>query len=98
MRRIRLFSFFITLTVISSLFISATAGAQKNDMIVDIIKKIPDAIENVPDRIKNVAIYSIQPDPQGKVNIDNLQDQITTALLDKGLNLNMGIKYHLNIF
>jgi len=74
------------------LFLSSafTAGAplyaadNTSEMLEDALGEITATLEKIPERINKVSIYSITPDKDRKINIENLQDQLITILVETG--------------
>ena len=63
----------------------ANAGAADLDeMVTDAIKAFSKTLDTIPDDLKTVAVYKIEPDSKGEINISALQDQIGQALLEVG--------------
>jgi len=79
-------SIVVVLTVLC-IFVSGRpleASATTSEMIDDAIEKMLPTLKTIPAGLRKVAIYSIEPDREKKINISSLQDQITTALLETG--------------
>lgn len=60
------------------------AADNTSEMLEDALGKITATLEKIPERINKVSIYSITPDKSGKINIENLQDQLITILVETG--------------
>ncbi len=62
----------------------AAQAADTEEMVTDAVKKLAKTLDTVPADISTVAVYNIEPDSKGEVNIPALQDQISQELLDSG--------------
>jgi curli biogenesis system outer membrane secretion channel CsgG len=54
----------------------------RDDMLNDALSQVKASLAKIPPEIKRVSVYAIEPDKEGKIDINSLQDQLTTILLD----------------
>ncbi len=70
--------------IIMILLITPNIFAQQNDLIEDIIDQFHKSLSSIPEDIRKLAIYNIEPDKDNKIDINSLQDQIITMLVENG--------------
>jgi len=77
--------FFRMIFAFTALLVSGTAtAADIDEMLTDAIGKLKSDIKTAKMDIEKVAVYAIEPDREGKVNINLVQDQVESALLETG--------------
>jgi curli biogenesis system outer membrane secretion channel CsgG len=69
------------LILLSAYFSNVIAGT-RDEMLNDALSQVKAALSKIPPEIKRVSVYAIEPDKEGKIDINSLQDQLTTILLD----------------
>jgi len=63
---------------------NACAAADIDEMLSDAVSRFRADLKEARIDVKKVAVYAIEPDSGGKVNINMVFDQVETALLDSG--------------
>lgn len=63
---------------------NAFAAADIDEMLSDAVRKMRADLKEARISVSKVAVYAIEPDSGGKVNINMVFDQVETALLDSG--------------
>ena len=77
--------FFRMIFAVMALLASGSAAAADIDeMLTDAIGKFKSDIKAAKMDVEKVAVYAIEPDSGGKVNISMVQDQVEAALLETG--------------
>jgi|GEM_PF-2299545 len=67
-----------------NVFITSSYADDLDDMITEALSKIKPTLSDIPADVKKVAVYTIEPDKNKKVDVVSLQDRLTEVLLSSG--------------